>query len=225
MIALVVIVVADLPPCVAVTTATASLDCRVLSGTLGSAGATTAGGHDVDRPEGSWLSLASIPRVASSVASVPAAAGYVSLGAALLIGRSISQVLRAASRALDQVASNTAQVRLFYSPLRSRTGSPAGVVGMQSGPVTELVEVHLANESQWIIWLDDGGAAEWAGVAVQFDWAWLASRLRESRQRGEEPTTLASPLTPHPLRRGPARARPTQTESSRKTRRGRSPAE
>ena len=179
----------------------------------------------MDRTEGSWLSLASIPRVASSVASVPAAAGYVSLGAAVLLGQSVSQVLRAASRALDQVASNTAQMRLFYSPLRKRTGTPAGVVEMQPGPVTEFVEAHLANESQWIIWLDEGGAADWAGGAVRFDWAWLASSFPDSPQRAEEQTTLASPLTPHPHRRGPARARPTRVESSRKPRRGRSRAE
>jgi hypothetical protein len=41
------------------------------------------------------------------VASIPSVTGYVSLGAAVLLGRSIHQTLRAASRVLDQVATNT----------------------------------------------------------------------------------------------------------------------
>ena len=167
----------------------------------------------------------SIREIRTMVASIPSVTGYVSLGAAVLLGRSIRQTLRAASWALDQVAANTVRVRANYRAVWRGVGSRQGDPARQGDVGDALVEAHFANESQWIIWLDDGGAAEWAGVAVQFDWAWLASRLRESRQRADEPTTLASPLTPHPQRRGPARARPTQTESSRKTRRGRSPAE
>jgi len=37
--------------------------------------------------------------------------GYMSLGAAVLLGRSIRRTLRAASRALDQVAANTVRVQ------------------------------------------------------------------------------------------------------------------
>jgi hypothetical protein len=123
----------------------------------------------VDRTEDRWLSFASLPRVASSVASVPAAAGYVSLGAAVLLGRSIGHVLRTASRALDRVSANTAQLRAIYGAVGRGVGSPPGELGAPGAAGDELVEAQLASESQWIIWLHERAAVDWAAMAVRFE--------------------------------------------------------
>jgi hypothetical protein len=125
--------------------------------------------QNVDRTEDRWLSFASLPRIANSVASVPAAAGYVSLGAAVLLGRSIGHVLRTASRALDRVSANTAQMRAIYSAMRRAAGSPPGEPGAHGAAGDGLVETQLASESQWIIWLDERAAVEWAAMAVRFE--------------------------------------------------------
>src|SRR5437867_980797 len=101
--------------------------------------------------EGTWLSLASIGSAARSVASVPAAAGYVSVGAVLLLGRSTGQALGATSRALDQIAANTAQLMSLWRRAASRPDVPAA----QASPARDFVELECANESQWIIWLDE----------------------------------------------------------------------
>ena len=173
------------------------------------------------KTEGTWLSLASIPRAARDFAAVPAAAGYVSLGSAVLLGRSIGQALRAASRALDHVAANTAQIRASYGALWSGVDSQPGEAGMPGRVAGGVGEAYLANESQWIIWSDEDGADEWADVAVRLDWARLAPNLHPARQGREEQTAPAAPQVPHPRRRGPARARPPYARSSRKTRRNR----
>ena len=47
------------------------------------------------------------------------------------------------------------------------------------------MEAHVVNELQWIIWLDESRAVEWAGGAMEFDWAGLmevAGRASEERQ-------------------------------------------
>ena len=54
-----------------------------------------------DGGEEAWLSWRSIPRLAASVASVPLVVGYASVGAARLLGRSVGEVLRGASWALE----------------------------------------------------------------------------------------------------------------------------
>ena len=138
----------------------------------------------------------SIRQVTTSVASVPALAGYVSLGAAVLLGRSLGQALRAASRALDRAAANAVQARATYGTVRRVTGIQRDAPGVRGGVGDWLGEAHIANDSQWIIWLDEGGAAEWAGVAVQFDWAGLmemapgADEERNAETRGAPPPTL-----------------------------------
>ena len=173
------------------------------------------------RTEDRWWSLTSVPDAARNVARLPAAAGNVSLGAAVLIGRSMTQALRAASRALDHVAATTGEVGLLDRLLRRRTAGSRSdaMLGTDIDAVSGDGERHLAGESQWITWLDQHDAAEWAGFAVQVDWARLkASTSRD--EHGEEPLP-ASLETSHPRRRGPIRAR--HAESSRKTRR-RSPA-
>ena len=123
----------------------------------------------MDRTEDRWLSFASLPRVASSVASVPATAGCVSLGAAVLLGRSIGHVLRTASRALDRVSANTAQLRATYGAVGKGVGSPPGEPGAHGAARDGLVEAQLASESQWIIWLHERAAVEWAAMAVRFE--------------------------------------------------------
>jgi len=122
----------------------------------------------VARTEDRWWSLTSVPDAVWSVASVPAAAGHVSLGAAVLVGQSMTQVLRAASRALDHVAARTGEVRLLDTLLRRRTARsrPDALLGTDIA-VSGDVEGHLASELQWITWLDQHDAAEWADFAVQ----------------------------------------------------------
>ena len=131
----------------------------------------------------------SIREITAIVASIPSVTGYVSLGAAVLLGRSIRQTLRTTARALDQVAANTIQVRATYRAVWRLMGSRQGDPARQGDVGDALVEAHFANESQWIIWLDEGGAAEWAGGAMQFDWPGLMEVAgRASEGRREETT-------------------------------------
>ena len=171
------------------------------------------------RTEDRWWSLTSIPDAVWSVASVPAAVGHVSLGAAVLVGRSMTRSLRAASRALDHVAVTTGEVRILDTLLQRRTaGSKPDALGTDVDRVSGDVEGRLASESQWVTWLDQHDAAEWADFAIQVDWARLIPSVSGHGHR-EEPR--AASLQTSPRRRGPVRAR--HVESSRKTRR-RSPA-
>src|SRR6266849_4249763 len=107
------------------------------------------------------------------VASIPSVTGYMSLGAAVLLGRSIRRTLRAASRALDQVAANTVRVQATYRAVRRGVGSRQGDPARQGDAGDVLVEAHVVNELRWIIWLDASRAVEWAGRARGFDWAGL----------------------------------------------------
>ncbi len=138
----------------------------------------------MDRSEDVGLS-GSIREITATVASIPSVTGYVSLGAAVLLGRSIRQTLRAASWALDQVAANTVRVRANYRAVWRGVGSRQGDPTRQGDAGAVLVEAHVANELQWIIWLDESRAVEWAGGAMEFDWAGLmevAGRASEERQ-------------------------------------------
>ena len=71
-----------------------------------------------DGGEEAWLSWRSIPRLAASVASVPLVVGYASVGAARLLGRSVGEVLRGASWALDQIVRNTERSKAVGEGLR-----------------------------------------------------------------------------------------------------------
>ena len=71
-----------------------------------------------DGGEEAWLSWRSIPRLAASVASVPLVVGYASVGAARLLGRSVGEVLRGASWALDQIVRNTERSKAVGKGLR-----------------------------------------------------------------------------------------------------------
>ena len=138
----------------------------------------------MDRSEDVGLP-ASIREITAMVASIPSVTGYVSLGAAVLLGRSIRQTLRAASWALDQVAANTVRVRANYRAVWRGVGLRQGDPARQGDAGVVLVEAHVANELQWIIWLDESRAVEWAGGAMEFDWAGLmevAGRASEERQ-------------------------------------------
>jgi len=140
----------------------------------------------VDRSEDVGLS-GSIREIRAMVASIPSVTGYMSLGAAVLLGRAIRQTLRAASRALDQVAANTVRVRATYRAVWRGMGSGEGDPARQGDAGDALVEAQFANELQWIIWLDESRAVEWAGGAMEFDWAGMMEVAgRASEERREE---------------------------------------
>jgi len=133
----------------------------------------------VDRSEDVGLSRTrSIRQVTTSVASVPALAGYVSLGAAVLLGRSLGQALRAASRALDRAAANAVEARATYGTVRRVTGIQRDAPGVRGGVGDWLGEAHIANDSQWIIW---------AGL---MEMAPGADEERNAETRGAPPPTL-----------------------------------
>ena len=71
-----------------------------------------------DGGEEAWLSWRSIPRLAASVASVPVVVGYASVGAVRLLGRSVGEVLRGASWALDQIVRNAERSKAVGEGLR-----------------------------------------------------------------------------------------------------------
>src|SRR2546425_5281019 len=71
-----------------------------------------------DGGEEAWLSWRSIPRLAANLASVPVVVGYASVGAARLLGRSVGEVLRRASWALDQIVRNTERSKAVGVGLR-----------------------------------------------------------------------------------------------------------
>src|SRR2546425_13162059 len=71
-----------------------------------------------DGGEEAWLSWRSIPRLAANLASVPVVVGYASVGAARLLGRSVGEVLRRASWALDQIVRNTERSKAVGKGLR-----------------------------------------------------------------------------------------------------------
>src|SRR2546425_6302270 len=71
-----------------------------------------------DGGEEAWLSWRSIPRLAANLASVPVVVGYASVGAARLLGRSVGEVLRRASWALDQIVRNTERSKAVGEGLR-----------------------------------------------------------------------------------------------------------
>src|SRR2546426_12286371 len=75
-------------------------------------------GMTEDGGEEAWLSWRSIPRLAASVASVPLVVGYASVGAARLLGRSVGEVLRGASWALDQIVRSTERSKAVGEGLR-----------------------------------------------------------------------------------------------------------
>src|SRR6266404_231934 len=130
--------------------------------------------------EASWRSLA-------GVASLPAAAGHVSIGAAILAGRWIGEALRVASRALDHTATNAAEVELIHDAARAR--SRPGQPGLAGRPADALAEAHLADESQWIVWSDDSVAGDWAAAALRFDWGGLDGG--DGAGPGDEPRPAA----------------------------------
>src|SRR3989442_6935019 len=78
----------------------------------GSVGMAEGGGEEA------WLSWRSIPRLGASVASVPVVVRYASVGAARLLGRSVGEVLRGASWALDQIVRNTERSKAVGEGLR-----------------------------------------------------------------------------------------------------------
>ena len=87
-----------------------------------------------DRAEEAWLPWRSIPRLAASVASVPVVVGYASVAAALLLGRSVGEVLRGASWALDQIVRNSERSQAVVEGLRkgrkpAKDNRPVGAVG------------------------------------------------------------------------------------------------
>ena len=65
-----------------------------------------------------WASWRLIPRLAASVASVPVAVGYASVGAALMLSRSAGELLRGASWALDQIVWNSERSKAVAEGLR-----------------------------------------------------------------------------------------------------------
>jgi hypothetical protein len=146
----------------------------------------------VDRSRDDVGLAGSIREITAKVASIPSVTGYVSLGAAVLLGRSIRQTLRTAARALDQVAANTVQVRANYRAVWRGVGSRQGDPARQGDVGDALVEAHFANESQWIIWLHEGAAAEWAGGAMQFDWTGLVEVARRASEEYQEETNGAA---------------------------------
>ena len=147
----------------------------------------------MDRSEDVGLS-GSIREIRAMVASIPSVTGYMSLGAAVLLGRSIRRTLRAASRALDQVAANTVRVRANYRAVWRGVGSRQGDPARQGDAGDVLVEAHVANELQWIIWLDESRAVVWAGGAMEFDWTGLMEVAgRASEERQEEATSVYRP--------------------------------
>jgi hypothetical protein len=161
----------------------------------------------VDRNEDVGLP-GSIREITAMVASIPSVTGYVSLGAAVLLGRSIRETLRAASRALDQVAANTVRVRANYRAVWRGVSSRQGDPARRGDAGDAVVEAHFANELQWIIWLDEGGAAEWAGGAMQFDWTGL---LEASEEYQEETNGAARSIVRRASRprRAPREDRPS----------------
>jgi len=74
----------------------------------------------VEQDELGWPSWREIPRLATSVVAVPVVVGYVSLGAVVLLGRSVQEVLRGASRALDRVVGNTRETSAIGEWLRGK---------------------------------------------------------------------------------------------------------
>ena len=165
----------------------------------------------MDRSEDVGLS-GSIREITAMVASIPSVTGYMSLGAAVLLGRAIRQTLRAASRALDQVAANTVRVQATYRAVWRGVGSGEGDPARQGDAGDALVEAQFANELQWIIWLDESRAVEWAGGAMEFDWAGMMEVAgRASEERREETNGAPRSIVRRASRprRAPREDRPT----------------
>ena len=100
------------------------------------------------RSEEAWSGWRSIPRLAVRLASVPVVVGCASVGAALLLGRSVGEVLRTASRALEEVAANAKQTGAIATWLRStpRTTSRNGGARPGAKPQRDALEAPAGAE-------------------------------------------------------------------------------
>ena len=79
------------------------------------------------------------------------------------------------------------EVQATYRAVWRGVGSGEGDPVRQGDAGDALVEAQFANELQWIIWLDERRAVEWAGGAMEFDWAGLMEvAVRASEERREE---------------------------------------
>jgi hypothetical protein len=63
----------------------------------------------------------------------------------------------------------------------TRGGQPDSSLG--GGVELEQPEANYSSESQWIVWPDAAGAAEWAGGALDFDWPEVATRYEDVARR------------------------------------------
>ena len=59
----------------------------------------------------------------------------------------------------------------------TRGGQPDRSLG--GGVEAEQPEATYSSDSQWIVWPDAAGAAEWAGRALDFDWPEVATRYED----------------------------------------------